>query len=410
MSSNSSQSDTCAIPSSHLLDVSSDEESSCSYHSAACTPPSPRSPQASLSAALVTSNYPVQPEIESQRATSSTADVESIVNSGSSNATCESDTDNPIPKSDKSSSATQDNCDQKIQDLNVDSAVNSDDVSLETTSDPQSMQDKSKSTSATQENGSTSLVNVISISQQDGNDKPDTDINPSVTKQEGSLSVANVTVISQQEHNKKPATNNPGETKQDSSSCNSYIVANSQQFSNNMSGIYGGPAVGGDKPESHTPPSNHISSSTSESSAMEDKNNTEDNSSPHLSSMLSAFRPPHDKAISIYFKALLPKKAWDSDKNSVFIWLMYFNVSIGPGSLRRVDDDLHLVEFVVNMHIDVFSSCDYILYKYYLTSHRTEEVKHSYEYLHGARIKGIADTRLINRALKIDQSKCLPGG
>lgn len=192
---NSSQSDTCAVPSSHLLDVSSDEESSGSYHSAACTPPSPRSPQSSLSAALGTSNYPVQPEIESQRATSSTADVES--NSGSSNATCESDIDNPISESDKSSSATQDNCDQKIQNLNVVSTVNSDNLSLETTSDPQSMQDKSKSTSATQENGSASLVNVTSISQQDGNNKPDTEINPSVTKQEASLSVANVTVISQ---------------------------------------------------------------------------------------------------------------------------------------------------------------------------------------------------------------------
>ena len=164
----------------------------------------------------------------------------------------------------------------------------------------------------------------------------------------------------------------------------------------------------------HTP-------SPQSSPSVERKNDTEDHTS--LNPMQSAFDPPHNKTINIYFKAVLPKKPWEwLDNSSIFIHFMQLDfdarpcsyTNVEPGSYTQdephVDEDLLLVEHVVKMHIDVYCSYNYILYKYAVYSRRMEEVKYTYEYLHGTKIKGVADTRLICRALKIDRSKCVPGG
>ena len=146
--------------------------------------------------------------------------------------------------------------------------------------------------------------------------------------------------------------------------------------------------------------------------SVERKKNTEDDVSLHLSPKFSVFNPPHKKSINIYFKAVLPMTAWEWGNSSVFIHFMQLDVNIGPGSCTNVDEDLDLllVEFVVKMHIDVFCSYNYIFYKYAVYSRRKEDDKHPYEYLHGMQIKGVADARFINRALKIDHNKCFPGG
>lgn len=162
----------------------------------------------------------------------------------------------------------------------------------------------------------------------------------------------------------------------------------------------------------HTPPSQS-------SPSVKRKNDTEDHTSL---TMQSAFYPPHNKTINIYFKAVLPTKPWEWNNSSIFIHFVQFGEDVGPGSRTRlqpgsythdeptVHEDLLLVEFVVKMHIDVFSKYNYILYKYAVYSRRMEEVKHPYEYLYGAQIEGVADTRYINRALKIDHNNCFPGG
>ena len=149
--------------------------------------------------------------------------------------------------------------------------------------------------------------------------------------------------------------------------------------------------------------------------SVEEKNNTEGDISNYLSPPQSTiiFNPPRNKAIDIYFKAVLCKTAWEWDNNSsVFIHFNQLNVDVGPGfcTCVDVDKDLLLVEFDVKMHIDEFLRYKYIFYKYVVHSRRKEEVKHPYEYLYGAYIEGVADTRFISRALKIDNSKCFPGG
>ena len=155
----------------------------------------------------------------------------------------------------------------------------------------------------------------------------------------------------------------------------------------------------------HTPPSTSPQSSFS----VEGNNNTEDDIGQHR---IPAFNPPQNKVINVYFKAVLRKTAWEWDNSSVSIHFNQLNIDVGPGSCSDVDDDedLLLVEFDLKMHIDVFVRYKYIIYKYLVYSRREEEVKHPYEYLYGAEIEGVADTRFINRALKIDEIKCFPGG
>lgn len=434
LSSNSSQSGMSVIPAVHHSEASSDEEGL--YH----TPPS-ISPESSLS-------------VSSHKATSA-ADFESTVVSGSLNGSCEFDMNSvqkAISESGKSSTDpkeypgavndtvyTQDNTDQKTRDINVESTFNPDDVHMETTSVSQPVQEKSKSDSATQGNGSASKVDITTISHQDDNNKPATDNNSAETKQEESASgasiiasvsqqggsnkpaieinsaeteqeesVSNVTAsVSQQgDINSKPVTDNPTETKQDESSPIVNVETISQQVDNHTTGAdkNGCPAVGNDSSESSTLPTDYVGSN-GESSALEDKNNTEGNINPHLDPMLSAINPPQDKVINIYFKVILPKAAWGWDNNSIFIWFIHLGSHFGPGLCTHIDENLLLVDFGVKMPIDMIGSADYIFYKYAMHSRRME-----HEYLHGAQIDGVADTRFICRALKIDHSKCFPGG
>lgn len=414
LSSNSSRSGSLAILSGQYSEVSSDEER-------LFETPLSTSPESLLSVALSG-----QPMNESQKATTS-AEFDSIVNSESSNSSCECDIKKAISKSGKSSTGpkdntgsctvyTQDKSDRKTLDFSVDSRsttdsnVNSDDVNLEIPADPKPLQDKSKSASATTEDGSGSEVDVTAISQQDGSNKLATN-SPAGTKEDGLSPDSNVTT-SQLEGNNTLAKDDPAEIRRERSASDDDVVASSLQVSNNYIssvGKQGSPPVDDDKPESNTLPTDHISRGTDESSATVGKNNTEDNNSPHLGTMLSAFNPPHDKAINMYFKAILPKRAWEWDNSGVFLQFMHLgsNTCIGPGSFRTVDDHLLLVEFDVKMDIDVLYGNEYIFYKYSVLSRRT---RHTYEYLHGVHTKGMVETRLINRALKIDQSKCFPGG
>ena len=464
LSLNSSQSSASAFPSGHLSEVSSDEERS--FHA-----PLARSPQLSISAALVYDRISAQPRYENQIASSS-ADVESTVDLGSS--------------------ATQGNGSaSEVNAMTLSQQDGNNKPASVTDIDP----------ARTKQERLASGANVTAISQQDGNNKAATDSNLAETKQKELASGGNVTVISQQEGNIKPATENPVEITKDWSVSDADVTAISQQDGNNkaaenpvettedrsvfdadVTAIFKlegnskpatddsaeikqersahvnhpiifqqdcdnmpatensterssqqvsdstpcidqqeSPTAVDDNCESSTLPTDHISSGTGESSAAENKSNSDGNSSPHVGPII--FNPPHDKAINIYFKALLPKTAWEWDNSSAFIHFMQLNCDlVGTGSCTHVDQGLVselvefdvkmglvLVEFDVKIHRDVLCSYSYILYKYVVHSHRMEG-QYPYEYLYGAQIEGVADTKYIYRALKIDRNKCLPGG
>ena len=155
-------------------------------------------------------------------------------------------------------------------------------------------------------------------------------------------------------------------------------------------------------------------------------------SRPRTGPIPPALNPPPDKAITIYFSAILPKAAWEWDNTTSSVYIRFmgadFNTrDVGPGyvakyvyksrqiyicvliiiiSCRHGVDDLFIVNFPVTMHVDMLTSKRNIFYKYVVFSHRMEEVGHPHEYLHGAP-HGDGHT---NRVLRIPENKCVPGG
>ena len=152
---------------------------------------------------------------------------------------------------------------------------------------------------------------------------------------------------------------------------------------------------------------------------------------PRTGPIPPALNPPPDKAITIYFSAILPKAAWEWDNKSSSVYMRFmgahFNThDVGPGRVakyvyesreilhayhmfsycRHGVDDLFIVNFPVTMDVGVLTSLGNIFYKYVVFSPRMEEVGHPYEYLHGA---PHGDGRT-NRVLRIPKTKCVPQG